>query len=149
MRSLPDGIWNMQRLKNLYLSPSAEPSLPNPSDKQIKPLLNLQVLSGVLFDPKNVSLIKEGKIPNLRKLGIFCGSLRCAEEVLPSLHHLRRLQNLKITSRYLKLPGDPHSFPFSITKITLKSFVRRIWCRYGHAGKPSVSSNTESTRLPL
>lgn len=125
VESLPDGIWNMQRLRNLYL-PEAdcvgeELSLPNPSDKEIKPLLNLQVLSNVSFDPKNVCLIEEGKIPNLRKLGMCCPSDESdprAEEVLASLRHLRRLQKLKIIS-FLKLPRDPNSFPSSITKITL------------------------------
>ncbi|KAB1202000.1 Disease resistance protein RPP13 [Morella rubra] len=120
LKHLPEGIFNLQRLRNLYLSRPLP--LPKPSDRDFKPLWNLQVLSTVSFDSENVYLIADGKLPKLRKLGLCFQSdegVSNAVDVLASLHHLRHLQTLKIMncSEVLILPN---SFPLTISKITLR-----------------------------
>ncbi|XP_059437850.1 disease resistance protein RPP13-like [Corylus avellana] len=107
---LPNGICKLQRLRTLYLSGR----LPYHLDKS---LLNLQILSTAIH-----RYLLMDNFPNVRKLRI---RFRFPITVygLASFHHLHNLQVLGIESidDCLMLPNDPHLFPSTITKLTLRS----------------------------
>lgn len=131
LKCLPIEIWKLQRLRNLYLSGPV--SFPEPSDTDDKSLSKLQVLSTIMVDLQTASLMTEGKLPNIRKLGICYSGLNNRKlrggfavitpewkprEVLRCLRRLRHLQVLKVID-CSEFPTRVKSFPLEITKITL------------------------------
>ncbi|XP_030942593.1 disease resistance protein RPP13-like [Quercus lobata] len=112
IKSVPRGIWKLQKLRHLYLDGPAY--LPITNNKVALP--NLQVLTGIAVDEANESLFAKASFPIVRKLGLY--SLRHVQsEILSSLHSLCHLQTLKIYK--LRQLSSQVSFQFSLTKITL------------------------------
>ncbi|KAF3972021.1 hypothetical protein CMV_004435 [Castanea mollissima] len=131
LKCLPIEIWKLQHLRNLYLSGPV--SFPEPSDTDNISLRKLQVLSTIMVDLQTASLMTEGKLPNIRKLGICYSGLNNRklrggfavitpewkpQEVLRCLRRLRHLQVLKVID-CSEFPTRVQSFPLEITKITL------------------------------
>jgi hypothetical protein len=115
LNCLPKEIWKLLCLRNLYVSGPV--SLPNDLDPDDGAPSKLQVLSTV--SPKPQSSLR---MTNVRNLGLWFASDESNSEVvdvLKSLHHLHRLQTLKIINcceyRCLSM-----SLPSTLTKITLR-----------------------------
>ncbi|KMS99495.1 hypothetical protein BVRB_1g023350 [Beta vulgaris subsp. vulgaris] len=114
--SLPQGIWKMKYLRNLYLGGSA--ILPKPLRiDYYKSLPDLQTLSGVCPDKVLKKLMVRAKFPSVKKLRICSSDLDLTCNFLNSLDHLYHLQSLRI-EKPTKLP-DLDAFPLSLTKLTL------------------------------
>ena len=112
-KSLPKGIWKLQRLRHLYLDgPTSLPKTENTSA-----LPNLQVLTGIAINEEDTeSHFAEARFPILRKLGLY-SSRWVASGILSSLRPLCHLQTLKIYQ--LHKFSSPTSFSLTLTKITL------------------------------
>ena len=117
---LPEGIWELKKLRHLYLD---GPTLISPprAGKEVA-LPNLQVFTGIALNEKNENLFAKARFPNVRKLGVK--SSRCKESGLfTSLHPLRHLQILKIKNiGYNGKFSSPISFELTLTKITLQGW---------------------------
>ena len=112
IKSLPRGIWKLQKLRHLYLD--GPTYLPITNNKVALP--NLQVLTGIAVDEANEGLFAKASFPIVRKLGLY--SLRQVQsEILSSLHSLCHLQTLKIYK--LRQLSSQVSFQLTLTKITL------------------------------
>ncbi|XP_075672676.1 putative disease resistance RPP13-like protein 3 [Castanea sativa] len=110
---LPEGIWELQRLRHLYLD--GPTSLPR-TKKNTAALPNLQVLTGIAINEDTESHLAKARFPNLRKLGLY--SSRGVESgILSSLLPLCHLQTLKI-SEFYEFPSAT-SISLTVTKITL------------------------------
>lgn len=73
-------------------------------------MLNLQTISAIVLDRQTISLIKKGRFPNLKKLGLQVSS-RCKDQVpelLQSLHQLCHLKNLRIYLEGKGASGTPN-----------------------------------------
>ncbi|KAL1361156.1 hypothetical protein AAHE18_04G231800 [Arachis hypogaea] len=98
-------------------------------DEQVKDKMqNLQTLCYVIADSKLGSLLGNAYFPNLRTLGLYITAYQDrqateAEEILKSLHCLRKLRKVKLTfAPFGWVPLDRIAFPSTLTKITLSSF---------------------------
>ncbi|XP_059430386.1 putative late blight resistance protein homolog R1B-17 [Corylus avellana] len=130
---LPNGIFRLKRLRNLYLSDRLplpfirKKRLSSPWDSK-EALGKLEVLSiaFLLYDRQKKSFpVVLGKFPNVRKLKIqfeWCSFdfVWQAPNVFPCLRYLNHLEILRIEDCCM-LPPDPNLFPSTITKLTLKS----------------------------
>ncbi|XP_059442121.1 putative disease resistance RPP13-like protein 3 [Corylus avellana] len=131
---LPDSIIKLTRLRNLQ----GHLVLPDHFPRNLKGHLvlpdnftlvtawsSLQVLSNIKMNSQIVHFIVEGKLPNLRKLGLVYGlEDEWLERIdfkatFPSVHHLSHLQTLSISGIQYKV-RLPNSIPETITKISLK-----------------------------
>ena len=113
-KCLPKGIWNLQRLRHLYLD--GPTSLPR-TKKITAALPNLQVLTGIAINEDTESHFTKARFPNLRKLGLY--SSRWVESgILSSLRPLCHLQTLKIY-HLNEISSSPTSILLTLTKITL------------------------------
>ncbi|KAJ4975301.1 hypothetical protein NE237_000407 [Protea cynaroides] len=109
---LPEGIWNMQQLRHLYLDgPSRLPK--NASEKGLS---NLQTLCYVSKDPTGRVHIAE-KAPNLRKLGLYGYQCYSSDEQ-KSTFNLPYLESLKFANECNF--EEPVQLPPTITKISIK-----------------------------
>jgi len=125
LRCLPS-IMKLPRLRNLC-------GTVNFSEHLDTTLWNLQVLTTVRPSAQFGDLIVMGKLPNIRKLGLWdCDAL----DFLASLHHLSHLQRLSINIFRVKnnISSLPISFPKTVTKISL-SRVRFDDCGIEVLGK--------------
>jgi hypothetical protein len=109
-RCLPDSIMKLPHLRNLC-------GTVNFSEHLDTTLWNLEVLTTKRPSAQFGDLIVMGKLPNIRKLGLwYCDAL----DFLASLHHLSHLQRLKIIyGGKINTSSLPNSFPGTVTKISL------------------------------
>jgi hypothetical protein len=119
---LPGSIIKLTSLRNLQ----GNVSLPN-NFPLVTAWSSLQVLSINTRSSSSqiVHFIVEGKLPNLRKLGLLCDRRLARidfKATSPSVHPLSHLQTLNISSigRWTLLPN---SIPETITKISLRQVL--------------------------
>jgi hypothetical protein len=118
---LPDSTIKLTSLRNLEGNVNLADNFP-----LVTAWSSLQVLSINTWSSSSqiVHFIVEGKLPNLRKLGLVCnGRDKCLERIdfkatFPSVHHLSHLQTLNI-SCFVGRVKLPNSIPETITKISL------------------------------
>ena len=109
---LPKGIWQLQKLRHLYLD--GPTSLPRTNNEVGLP--NLQVLTGVDVNQDTENLFAKVRFPNLRKLRLHFSRWR-ESRILAILHPLCHLQTLKIYN-FGEL-SSPIPIQLTVTKITL------------------------------
>ncbi|XP_059443730.1 putative late blight resistance protein homolog R1B-16 [Corylus avellana] len=117
---LPHSIIRLTRLRNLQGHVGLPDNFP-----LVTAWSSLQVLSNITMNSQIVHFIVEGKLPNLRKLGLYNSGAWCLDRIdfkatFPSVHHLSHLQTLNISSFVTGVVKLPDSIPETITKISLK-----------------------------
>ncbi|KAG4979236.1 hypothetical protein JHK82_032485 [Glycine max] len=106
--SFPAGIWKLNHLRHLYAFGPI--MLRGHCSGSNEVMLNLQTISAIVLDRQTISLIKKGRFPNLKKLGLQVSS-RCKDQVpelLQSLHQLCHLKNLRIYLEGKGASGTPN-----------------------------------------
>ncbi|XP_059443902.1 disease resistance protein RPP13-like [Corylus avellana] len=112
---LPDSIIKLTRLRNLQGYVGLPDNFP-----LVTAWSSLQVLSNIQIDSQILHFIVEGKLPNLRKLGLEwdrgSGDIKVT---FPSAQHLSHIQKLSISGMENMVKLLPDSIPETITKISL------------------------------
>ncbi|MED6170564.1 hypothetical protein PIB30_032243 [Stylosanthes scabra] len=120
---IPNEFWKLKQLRHVYLLPYG---VRLPTDENGTTMWNLQTLCTVNLDATTVCLFRDGRFPNLKKLGLRLDPKienPCSwYELLLSFHHLINLRTLKLDCCTSDLLIDAKMFPSDLAKITLQVF---------------------------
>ncbi|MED6170566.1 hypothetical protein PIB30_032245 [Stylosanthes scabra] len=121
--SKADKFFELKKLRHVYLGAG---SVTLPTNENGTIMWNLQTIHSLELDTTTASLFKEGRFPNLRKLGLWMDpktGKHCSwHELLLSLQHLSNLHKLKLRCCHSDLKIDARMFPSNLAKISLDTF---------------------------
>ncbi|XP_027119373.1 putative late blight resistance protein homolog R1A-3 isoform X1 [Coffea arabica] len=119
--SLPDSIWNMKNLRHVYVRGDVAIGLSSNDNNVVENLSNLDTLSTlcIYFDQGGENILR--RIPNVRRLKIFCLALNALNRACRNMSQLECLESLTLGS--FNFSGSREhvelSFPMNLKKLCL------------------------------
>ncbi|GAB4838901.1 hypothetical protein Ancab_028435 [Ancistrocladus abbreviatus] len=120
LTNVPDGIYKMQNLRHLFFKGAVQ--FPKPNSDGLVPEWSLQTLSTVAPGRETATLVKNGALANVTRLGLCHSGPKADWSSLDDLHKLPNLQSLKIELQKNDFTIKSVCFPASLIKVTLRDF---------------------------
>ncbi|GAB4838909.1 hypothetical protein Ancab_028442 [Ancistrocladus abbreviatus] len=122
LTNVPDGIYKMQNLRHLFFKGAVK--FPKPSSEELGPDWRLKTLSTVALSRETATLVKNGALDSVTRLGLCHSDPEADWNLLDDLHKLPNLQSLKIELQINDFTiwrmMKSVCFPASLIKVTLK-----------------------------